>query len=156
MWLSLGKQTNKKRKNYGFGGKLWQKNRPQGGSTGILSSFSSWVVLSSCTLLFSRPLSICGEGIFLQPACADCTRPSRFPSHWDTSKYFNYFFFKFREGVCSNCHFSSIPTQLPDFWYLGVVPGGGDSPADVQLEGDAVTPACGLVLRSFATAGIQE
>lgn len=47
---------------------LWQKNEPLGGSTGILTSFSSLVMLSFCTSLSSRPLSIWGVGIFLQPA----------------------------------------------------------------------------------------
>lgn len=76
MCCGYPKENQKKRKNDGFEVKLWQKNEPQGGSTGILTSFSSLVVVSFCTLLLSRPLSIWGEGIFLQPSWADCTRHS--------------------------------------------------------------------------------
>lgn len=58
--------------------------------------------------------------------------------------------------MCFSCHFSTIPTQLPALWYFQVVPQGRDSPADVQLQGDAVKPAVCRCSRALTQQGFRD
>lgn len=58
--------------------------------------------------------------------------------------------------MCFSCHFSTIPTQLPALWYFQVVPQGRDSPADVQLQGDAVKPAVCQCSRALTQQGFRD
>lgn len=51
---------------------------------------------------------------------------------------------------------TAISPAFPDLWYLGQVPKGGDSPADVQLEGDAVNPGVCWCSRALPQQGFRN